>query len=185
VYSYELRNEFQEVARRNLERYGLLEWVELKTRDIARGFDEQDADALFLDVREPWRFLEHVQGALKGGGFFGSLVPTANQLVNLTRDLHRTGFLGVEVKELLLRPYRATADRLRPEDRMVAHTGYLVLARAPYQLPRRRPSANELAQLSRQQLLDRLTKLVRGWMVARAQQRRLRKRHPVSYHYSA
>jgi tRNA (adenine57-N1/adenine58-N1)-methyltransferase len=182
VYSYELREEFQEVARRNLERYGLLDWVELKARDIARGFDERDADALFLDVREPWEYLEHAQVALKGGGFFGSLVPTANQLLQLIQELEKVGFIGVEVKELLLRPYKVNAARLRPEDRMVAHTGYLVLARAPYQLPSRRPTVSELAQLSRQELLTQLTKLIREWMVTKARRRHRRRHRQIRYH---
>jgi len=181
VYSYELREEFQEIARRNLERYGLLDWVELKTRDIAQGFDEGDADALFLDVRQPWEYLEQAQAALKGGGFFGSLVPTVNQLVQLIEGLKGAGFIGIEVKELLLRPYKVNADRLRPEDRMVAHTGYLALARAPYQPPSLRSTADEPAQLSQEELLARLIELLRGFMVAKAQRRR-RRRRPVRYH---
>jgi hypothetical protein len=133
-------------------------------------------------VREPWEYLEQVQGALKGGGFFGSLVPTANQLVPLIEGLERAAFIGVEVKELLLRPYKVNVHRLRPEDRMVAHTGYLVLARAPYQLPPRRPTVGELAQLSREELLARLIGLVREWMVAKARQRRRRKHRQIRYH---
>ncbi len=182
VYSYELRHEFQDIARQNLERYGLLDWVELKARDIAQGFDERDADALFLDVREPWEYLEQSQGALKGGGFFGSLVPTANQLVQLIGGLERAGFIGVEIKELLLRPYRVNANRLRPEDRMVAHTGYLVLARAPYRPPPRGLTVGELARLTREELLARLVGLVRAWMVAKARQRRRRKHRQIRYH---
>jgi len=180
VYSYELQEEFQETARRNLERYGLLDWVELKARDIAQGFDERDVDALFLDVRQPWEYLEQAQAALKGGGFFGSLVPTVNQLVRLIEGLERAGFLGIEVKELFLRPYRVNAHRLRPEDRMVAHTGYLALARAPYQRPSLPLTLDELTQLSREALLARLIEVLRGVMVAKARQRRRRHR-PVRY----
>jgi tRNA (adenine57-N1/adenine58-N1)-methyltransferase len=181
VYSYELRGEFQEVARWNLERYGLLDCVELKARDIAWGFDERDADALFLDVREPWEYLEQAQAALKGGGFLGSLVPTTNQVTRLIEGLVRMGFIGVEVKELFLRSYKVNASRLRPEDRMVAHTGYLVLARAPHEPPPPRPTADELAQLGRAELLARLIRLTKGWMVTKAQRRR-RKRRLVRYH---
>lgn len=181
VYSYELREEFQEVARRNLERYGLLDWVELKIRDIAQGFDERDVDALFLDVRQPWEYLDQAQVALKGGGFFGSLVPTANQLIRLIERLQRVGFIGIEVKELLLRPYRVNANRLRPEDRMVAHTGYLALARAPYQLLPLPPTASELAQLSREDLLARLIELLKGFIVVKARQRRRRRRRVRYY----
>jgi tRNA (adenine57-N1/adenine58-N1)-methyltransferase len=181
VYSYELREDFQEVARQNLERYGLLHWVSLKLQDISQGFEERDADALFLDVREPWDYLEQAQAALKGGGFFGSLVPTVNQLSRLIDGLERAGFMGTEVKELLLRPYKVNASRLRPEDRMVAHTGYLALARAPYQsVSSHRPTASDLARLSREDLLARLVELIRGFMVTKARRRR-RRRRPVLY----
>jgi len=181
VYSYEMREEFQQIARRNLERYGLLDWVELKVRDIAQGFDERDVDSLFLDVREPWKYLKQAQAALKGGGFFGSLVPTANQLIHLIRGLKNAGFIGSEVKELFLRPYKVNADRLRPEDRMVAHTGYLVLARAPCQSASLPPAVDELPQLSRAELLVRVIELLRGFTVTKARWRRRRHR-PVRYH---
>jgi tRNA (adenine57-N1/adenine58-N1)-methyltransferase len=182
VYSYELRQDFQDISRQNLERYGLLDWVSLKTRDIHRGFDEEDVDALFLDVREPWDYLEQAQAALKGGGFFGSLVPTVNQLSRLIEQLARAGFIGVEVKELLLRPYKINAGRLRPEDRMVAHTGYLALARAPSRSrSRRHQTVAQLAGLSREELLARLIALTRRFMVAKA--RRRRRRHvSIQYH---
>jgi len=179
VYSYEMREEFQELARRNLERYGLLDWVVLKVRDISQGFDEKDADALFLDVREPWAYLEQAQAALRGGGFFGSLVPTVNQLLRLVEGLDRAGFVGVEVKELLLRPYKVNASRLRPEDRMVAHTGYLALARAPFRLPT--PPMPEPAPLSRGELLARLIEVLRKIMAAKVRWRRRRYRS-VQYH---
>jgi len=129
VYSYETRPKMQALARRNLERAGLLDYVELKVRDIAEGFDERDADACFLDLREPWNYLAQVRAALKPGGFFGSILPTTNQVSQLIEALERRGFVEIEVEELLLRRYKPVAERLRPMDRMVAHTGYLVFAR--------------------------------------------------------
>ncbi len=131
IYSYEERSDMLELARRNLERGSALDVVELKQRDIHFGFDEHDADALFLDVREPWLFLEQAHGALKGGGFFGSLVPTTNQLSDLLQEMETTGgWADLEVLEILMRRFKPVAERLRPEDRMIAHTGYLVFARA-------------------------------------------------------
>jgi len=129
VYSYEARPEMQALARRNLERAGLLDYVELKVRDVAEGFDEQDADACFLDLREPWKYLAQVRRTLKPGGFFGSILPTTNQVSQLIAALEQHGFAEIEVEELLLRRYKPVAERLRPTDRMVAHTGYLVFAR--------------------------------------------------------
>ena len=131
IYSYEERDDMLELARKNLERAGALDVVELKPRDIRAGFDERDVDALFLDVREPWLFLAQAHAALKGGGFFGSLVPTTNQVSEILQEMERTGgWADVEVIEILTRHYKPVAERLRPEDRMVAHTGYLLFARA-------------------------------------------------------
>jgi tRNA (adenine57-N1/adenine58-N1)-methyltransferase len=129
VYSYESRPEMQRNAERNLNRVGLSEAVEFKTRNIAEGFDETDVDALFLDVRTPWDYLEQSRQALKGGGFFGGLVPTANQVSDLIAGLERHAFGHIEVEELLVRAYKPVAERLRPADTMVGHTGYLIFAR--------------------------------------------------------
>ena len=129
VFSYDVRESVVDLARKNLTRVGLGEWVDFRVRDIAQGFDEQDVDALFLDVRSPWDYLSPAWQALKSGGFFGAILPTANQVSQLIRSLPQIGFGMTEVEELLLRPYKAVPDRLRPADRMVAHTGYLVFAR--------------------------------------------------------
>jgi tRNA (adenine57-N1/adenine58-N1)-methyltransferase len=130
VYSYEVRPEMQQLARKNLEQVGLTEFVEFKRRDIAEGFDERDADALFLDLPNPWDYLQPAHAALASGGFFGCILPTANQVSRLIGALEGTHFGLIEVEELLLRPYKAVSARLRPMDRMVAHTGYLIFARA-------------------------------------------------------
>ncbi len=130
VYSYEARPEIQTVARSNLERLGLSDFVTFKVRNIEEGFDERGVDAAILDVREPWPYLNQVHAAMRGGGFFCSLLPTVNQVGLLLRHLEMKSFGFMEVEELLLRPYKAVPARLRPVDRMVAHTAYLVFARA-------------------------------------------------------
>lgn len=130
VYTYEEREEHQENARKNIERAKLSPFVEFRIRDIRGGFDEHDADALFLDVREPWLFLAQVHAALKPGGFFGSFVPTTNQVSEMLQELESmSNWVELEVTELLQRKYKTNADRLRPEDRMIGHTGYLLTAR--------------------------------------------------------
>lgn len=129
VISYEVRPDMQNLARKNLERLGLDGRVEFKLRDIAEGLDETDVDAFFLDVPNPYDYILQVRAALKPGGFFCGLVPTVNQVTQLLQALRQGRFAFIEVCELLLRYYKPEPSRLRPTDRMVAHTGFLIFAR--------------------------------------------------------
>jgi len=129
VYSYETRADSFEVARDNLEQLGLLPYVTLYNEDISNGFHETDADAVFLDLREPWYFLPHAWNALKGSGFFGALVPTVNQVADLVAAMKKLPFGDITVTEVLERAWKPTPERLRPEDRMAAHSAFLVFAR--------------------------------------------------------
>lgn len=129
VVSYEARPEMQNLARKNLDRFGLASRVDFKLRDIAQGFDESDVDSFFLDVPNPYDYIPQVRAALKPGGFFASLVPTFNQVELLLHALRRNRFAFIEVCEILLRYYKPEPTRLRPTDRMVAHTGFLIFGR--------------------------------------------------------
>jgi tRNA (adenine57-N1/adenine58-N1)-methyltransferase len=129
VVTYERRPEFQALACKNLERLGLDGRVDFKLGDIADGISETNVDALFLDVPNPWDYMRQVRLALKPGGFFCNLVPTFNQVETLLYALRREHFAFIEVCELLMRYYKPEPTRLRPTDRMIAHTGYLTFAR--------------------------------------------------------
>jgi tRNA (adenine57-N1/adenine58-N1)-methyltransferase catalytic subunit len=129
VVSYDQRADMQNLARKNIAGLGFSDRVEFVERNIAEGFLETDVPSLFLDVPDPYNYIEQVRAALRPGGFFGSLVPTTNQVSMLLSALQRNTFEFVEVCELSLRYYKPVPERLRPTDRMVAHTGYLIFAR--------------------------------------------------------
>jgi tRNA (adenine57-N1/adenine58-N1)-methyltransferase len=154
VTSYEVRPEMQNLARKNLERVGLLERVDFKLGDIANGFDETNADAFFLDVINPYDYIAQVRAALKPGGFFCGLVPTFNQVTRLISTLRMRKFAFLEVCEILLRYYKPEPTRLRPTDRMVAHTGFLTFARRiePSDDPRARDLLKETGALGLEDL---------------------------------
>jgi tRNA (adenine57-N1/adenine58-N1)-methyltransferase catalytic subunit len=130
VTSYESRPDFQYLAQKNLDRLGLADRVDFKLRDIAEGIDERNVDAVFLDLPNPQDYMVQVRTALKPGGYLGCIMPTTNQVSTLLISLKRANFAFVEVCEILVRHYKAIPDRLRPVDRMIAHTGYLVFARS-------------------------------------------------------
>jgi tRNA (adenine57-N1/adenine58-N1)-methyltransferase len=129
IFSYDQKNEFQNLAKKNLKLVGFDDRVDFKLRDIQDGFDETNVDGLFLDVMNPYDYISQVKSALKPGGIFACLVPTTNQVSRLLHQLRLNQFAFIDVAEVLLRFYKPEPERLRPTDRMVAHTGFLIFAR--------------------------------------------------------
>ena len=137
VHSFEAREEFHKLAKRNLEWAGVGKNVTLHLRDIANGFgvDAPDClngkkgDALFLDVRTPWEYLDAAREALVPGAPIAFLLPTVEQVSQLITALEIGPFEETEVCEVLVRPWKVVPGRLRPADRMSAHTAFLVFTR--------------------------------------------------------
>jgi len=130
VFSYEIREEMHNLAKKNISRLGLTDRVSFIGRNVREGFDERNVDAIFLDLPNPYDYISQVQEGLKSGGFFGSLLPTTNQVIKLLVALERYNFVFIDVCEISLRFFQAIANKFRPVDRMVAHTGYLIFARS-------------------------------------------------------
>jgi tRNA (adenine57-N1/adenine58-N1)-methyltransferase len=139
VFSYDRRPGMQKLARHNLRKAGLEARATFKQRDISQGFDETGVGALFLDVLTPWEYLDQTRAALRGGGVLGSILPTTNQVQEMVRALYDGPWFMIEVEEILLRGYKVVPARIRPQDRMVAHTGYLLFARAVSRRPEEGP----------------------------------------------
>jgi tRNA (adenine57-N1/adenine58-N1)-methyltransferase len=129
VISYEQKPDTQNLARKNLARVGLSDRVEFKLRDITEGMDETNIPAFFLDVPNAYDLIPQVRAVLRPGGFMCAIIPTFNQVEKTLYALRRNNFAFVETCELLLRFYKSEPSRIRPTDRMVAHTGFLVFAR--------------------------------------------------------
>jgi tRNA (adenine57-N1/adenine58-N1)-methyltransferase len=130
LYSYDYREEMQKLAKKNLSRIGLENRVVFKTKDVRNGFEEENVDALFFDLPNPFDYLEQAHQALLPGAPLGCILPTINQVFLLLPALYKQAFGYIEVCEIILRFYKPVYNRLRPTDRMVAHTGYLVFARS-------------------------------------------------------
>ncbi|MCF6096077.1 tRNA (adenine-N1)-methyltransferase [Thermovorax subterraneus] len=129
VYTYEQREEFYKLADKNIRNFAEFDNVVMHNKSIADGIEEEDLDAFFLDVREPWEVLGEIRKALKPAGHLGIIVPTTNQVTQTMESLEKGGFYIAEVVEIMMRKYKLVPERLRPEDLMVGHTGYLIFAR--------------------------------------------------------
>jgi tRNA (adenine57-N1/adenine58-N1)-methyltransferase len=129
VYSYEIREEFQKTAEKNLRRAGVIECVELKNKDVTNEIDEKDVDSVVLDLAVPWMVVPHAYTALKPCGTLVSFSPTIDQIVNTVEALQEKGFVSIETIECLMRGMQVQRGRTRPHTLMTGHTGYITFAR--------------------------------------------------------
>ncbi|MEM3833200.1 MAG: tRNA (adenine-N1)-methyltransferase [Thermoprotei archaeon] len=132
VYSYEIREEFLREAEKNVEKAGLRDWVTFKLKDITKGIDEKDLDAVILDMPDPWLVVSNAKKSLKGSAPLISFLPTTNQIMKLLPYLKAEGFFDIHVTELIEREYQSEPDKLRPRNIIIGHTGYIVYARTPH-----------------------------------------------------
>ena len=142
IHSYEIREEFTAIAQKNLKRAGLIDYVELKNKDITAGIDETDVDSVILDLAVPWLVVPHAYNALKPCGTIVSFSPTIDQVVKTVEALRENGFVDIETIECLMRGMQVERGKTRPHTLMTAHTGYITYARKATK-PIVQPSPNQ------------------------------------------
>ena len=130
VYTYDLNPEFQEVARKNIDRLGLSGSVTFKAGDSRLGFEERDLDAGVLDVGDPWEVVRSMKESLRPSAPKAAVTPTTNQAEKLVAKMKEEGFVNVETVEILLRHLEASVGMTRPSNIMVGHTAYLTFGRS-------------------------------------------------------
>jgi tRNA (adenine57-N1/adenine58-N1)-methyltransferase len=129
VYTFEREERIFKTAKRNLERFGFTENVVMFNEEFNPSKVEGILfDAAFVDVREPYPFVEIVWQVLKPSAPVGFLLPTTNQVQELLKVL-KPYFGDIEILEILTRYYKTNPERFRPEDTMVGHTAYLLFAK--------------------------------------------------------
>jgi tRNA (adenine57-N1/adenine58-N1)-methyltransferase len=141
VYTYELREEFQKNAEKNLKRAKLLDFVELKSGDVTAGIEERDLDAVILDLAVPWLVVPHAYEALKPSGTIVSFSPTIDQVVKTTEALKENNFILIETVECIMRGMQIERGKTRPHTLMTGHTGYITHARKAIKLQQETPTA--------------------------------------------
>ena len=130
VINYEIDEAVLPKAMRNIERVTPdISNLEVKIGDIYQGIDERDIDRVVLDVPEPWQAISGIGDSLVMGGIMLSFVPTILQVQKLVMALEEDGrFQMIESLETLLRTWHVTERSVRPDHRMIAHSGFLTTA---------------------------------------------------------
>lgn len=151
VISYERRDDFARTAMRNIERFlGPVPNFQLLQRDAYEGIDcDSDAgvklfDRVVLDLPEPWRVVPHAASALRLGGIYLSFVPTIPQVMQTVDALRETRAFGlIETFESLSRNWNIQGRSVRPDLRMIAHSGFITVARRVEQVMDARSESSE------------------------------------------
>ena len=136
LFSFEIREEFAQIAKANVENFlGITpkNWkitIGLLQENLSKIVKKSSADRAVLDMLAPWECISEVEKALKPGGLVICYVATATQLSRVAEEIKSTGrFTSVVAFETLVRPWHLEGLAVRPEHRMISHTGFLLTAR--------------------------------------------------------
>jgi tRNA (adenine57-N1/adenine58-N1)-methyltransferase catalytic subunit len=135
IFTYDVNEEFMEIARKNLKKAGMEKNVSMFKHDIGiEGLELSDIDIAIIDLGDPWNVLRFVHKCLKNSGSVAVICPTMNQLEKTSKHMNQVGFMGVESSELLIRNIEAREGKTRPSMRMIGHTTYLLFGRKILQI---------------------------------------------------
>jgi tRNA (adenine57-N1/adenine58-N1)-methyltransferase len=132
VTGYEIRQDFAERARQNVEAMlgsEPLDRYKVEIRDAYEGIDETELDGILLDLPEPWQVVPHAARALRRGGTILAYTPSIVQAATFRESLGEHGFAYSETLEVMHRSWHIEGAAVRPAHRMVGHTGFLSHAR--------------------------------------------------------
>jgi len=130
VTGYELRDDFASKAQQNVAAFlGPDVPLTVEVRDVYEGIDVADLDRILLDLPEPWRVVKHAASALASGGIMLAYLPTIGQVARLREEMAESPFGMVETFEVLHRGWHVEGQSVRPDHRMVAHTGFITHGR--------------------------------------------------------
>lgn len=132
LVGYEIREDFANRAKKNVEGFlgaDVASGWKVEVRDIYEGIAEEDLDRVILDLPEPWRVVPHLPGPLNFGGIVVAYTPQITQAAEFRKALEDGPFGFAETIEVLHRGWYIEGLAVRPNHRMVAHTGFLTSAR--------------------------------------------------------
>ncbi|MGI9604283.1 MAG: tRNA (adenine-N1)-methyltransferase [Acidimicrobiales bacterium] len=133
ITGYELREDFAARAQANVERFLGQAYdpdrYHLHIRNAYDGIEHGPFDRAILDLPEPWRMTPHLATALRPGGIVVAYTPSMTQAQQFRAALAEGPYALAETLEVLHRGWHIEGAAVRPDHRMVAHTGFLTHAR--------------------------------------------------------
>jgi tRNA (adenine57-N1/adenine58-N1)-methyltransferase len=132
IVGYELREDFANRARSNVEQFlgpAALDRYQVELRDCYDGIEAEEIDRVVLDLPEPWRVVPHAEASMRPGGILVAYTPSVVQVQQLREALQRSRFFAEETVEVIQRGWYVEGHAVRPDHRMVGHTGFLTHAR--------------------------------------------------------
>ena len=147
IIGYEIREDFAKRAQQNVQRFlgdSALSRYDVQIRDCYESIEEKDLDRVILDLPEPWNVVPHASQSMRPGAIIAGYSPSIVQVMQFRDALAAHGFVMIQTIEVLNRGWYFKDAAVRPDHRMVAHTGFLTRARSVV----RTPSAPEVQQAS-------------------------------------
>lgn len=149
VATYEIRDDFAEIAEQNIRTLGLKN-IKLKRKSIYDGIDEKKLDAVFLDLPEPWKAIKASADALVPGGFLVSYSPTIPQVIDFVTELKNHGFTEPEIFESIQRFWECDDRKTRPSSIPIGHSGFVVISRLFHKTENKKQKTENKKQDSKQ-----------------------------------
>lgn len=132
VVSYEMRQDHAALAEKRIRGFfgEIPSQIDLRLGTVEQGLAELNPDRIVLDVPEPWHTVPLAATNLAPGGIFCCYLPTVPQVQTVRGALDDTGaFLDVMTMEMMMREWTVDGRSVRPNHRMIGHTGFITVAR--------------------------------------------------------
>jgi len=129
VHTFEAREDFFEIAQKNIGKTGMSSFVKMERANLLEApVQKESYDLVMLDTGDPWTLFVTAHEALRGSGFVFCICPTTNQLENVAFAMEGK-FVDIECIEIMFRRMEARVGKTRPSTRMIGHTCYLASGR--------------------------------------------------------
>ncbi len=129
VYSYDINEEHFAIAKQNIKNLHI-ENVTFKLQDVSKKIDQENVDAVILDMPEPWTCIETAKKAVKIGGFIVAYVPSTVQIQEFCNQIHEDdGLMWIKTQEIIARKWKVKQKAVRPVSDGLGHTAFLTFVR--------------------------------------------------------